>query len=351
MISKDVKNCYDTLKRNVTITGANAGIKTITKKLVCTDILQLFDSSKIQISTKLDSITKYFWDFGDGKTPSYLKNPFHYYSSFGNFTITHAITSLIGCIDTFRTQISIEGPLPNFSIKDTIGCAPFKAEFDNHSQKCSQYIWHFGDPLQNTHSTRVDTSVSFTYLTPGIYDVYLIGSDSVVNPDNQNQVYYCSAVFPDTSAANAPMRRVVVLPHPKAAIDMPDFWCRDQPLKLKSLSDSVYDVFHWNVNGTAITSYQSDTSIDFSTTEKKIIVTLAPTYSQLGNFDAVCFDSASREIDVSGVLADFTYKLDSICNGLSLTNTSEGATNFLWTYSIASNPIGTDKVENPTKEL
>jgi gliding motility-associated-like protein len=351
MITKNSRNCSDTLQKTVSVSGATAGMKKITKKLLCDDIIQLFDSSKIPISTRLDSIVEQYWDFGDGKTPSYLENPFHYYSSFGTYTITHSIRSLVGCIDTVTTQISIEGPLPKFIIQDSIGCAPLKVTFDNLSQRSSKYIWYFGDPLFTTLSTNLDTNVAFSFTKPGIYYIYLLGSDSVVIPDNSGKIKYCSALFPDTSSKLAPVRRVIVLPDPLVGIDIPDFLCRDKQLRLRSSSDSIYDVFNWNVNGTNITSYQSDTMVDFVADSGKIIVKLRPTYAKWGDYEAVCFDSAFKEIYVSGILADFTYQLDSICNGLSLTDASQQAQNYLWAYTIASNAIGTDTIRSPRLNL
>ncbi len=164
LATKDKNGCRDTLVQNISVTNIVAGIKPITKKIICDDIIQLFDSSDLKKYEGLDSIKEYFWDFGDGKNPSYLKNPFHYYSSYGDFIITHSVITASGCSDTVSTSIFIGGPIPDFKIKDTIGCAPFKAEFINESKSVTKYIWYYGDAANSTYSTSLDTGVQFTYM-------------------------------------------------------------------------------------------------------------------------------------------------------------------------------------------
>jgi len=108
----------------VVVENIRAGIKDLSKKLVCDDILQLFDSSSVA-DTVFDKIVKYYWDFGDGKAPSYLENPFHYYSTYGSFTITHVAENKVGCTDTAQISINIDGPIPHFDIlSDTVACVP-----------------------------------------------------------------------------------------------------------------------------------------------------------------------------------------------------------------------------------
>jgi gliding motility-associated-like protein len=334
LVTSDSMGCRDSVSKNFHIHEVDAGIKFIDKKLVCDDIIQLFDSSTVLTTTGLDSVVGHDWDFGDLKSHSYLPNPFHYYATFGKFEITHAIKTAKGCVDTFRTSIIVDGPVPFFTIDDTLGCVPFTTGFNNISQKSTRYIWYFGDPGNNTISTASDSDVVFTYTQPGIYYIKLFAGDSVLNPNNGNKIYYCSSTFPDTTVAVVPLRRVIVLPRPAAGIDIPALWCRDQPLRLKSKSDPVYEVFNWQVNETGITSYSSDTTVNFVADSGRISIKLMPTYAKWGNYDVTCFDTTSIDIRASGILADFTFKLDSICNGIAATNNSKQAIDFLWTYSI-----------------
>jgi PKD repeat protein len=129
----------------------------------------------------------------------------------------HRVQNTQGCVDTTSIVIKIEGPIAKFDItSDTIGCAPFTARFKNQSVKTRDYIWYFGDPLNSKLSTNRDTNVSFTYTKPGTYYVYLFGSDSVINPNAGNAIYYCKSFFPDTTVPNRLYRKIIVLPSPKA---------------------------------------------------------------------------------------------------------------------------------------
>lgn len=346
MATKDINNCWDTVKTTIGVSGILAGIKPITKKIVCDDIIQFFDSTDLKQFSGLDSIKNYSWDFGDSKQPSYLKNPFHYYSSYGNFLVTHAVQTLSGCTDTARVTVFIGGPIPHFVIKDTMGCAPFTAQFVNQSKTVSKYIWYFGDASSSTYSTSKDTQVNFTYNQPGIYDIYLFGSDSVINPDNQNKVYYCSAWFPDSSSAFPPLRRVVVLPKPKADFTLDEHGCTNKLLNLRSLADPIYSTFNWKLNNDSFTAYSSDTSVAVRDTGVLKIV-FSPTYQDTGIYNLKCFDTAVRFIKMHEIAASFTKLKGEKCNEYSFTSTSKNAITAKWRYLKDGVEIGTSSGFNP----
>jgi gliding motility-associated-like protein len=341
LATKDINGCRDTLEQKISITGIRAGIKPIAKKIICDDILQLFDSSDLQQYEGLDKIVEYFWDFGDGKKESYLVDPFHFYSSNGNFLVKHAIRTESGCSDTATISISISGPIPDFKIKDTVGCAPFKAEFTNQSKDVSKYIWYYGDPASSTYSTNRDTQVSFTYTQPGIYNIYLFGSDSLKNPDNQNKVYYCSAWFPDSSLANPPVRRVIVLPKPAVNFDLDTLGCLKDLLTLNSTSDPIYDRFHWRINNNRFTSTKKDTALQLTDTGKYII-SLAPKYDPKNAFGIGCYDSISKEISIHDVRAKWSFSEGVSCNQF-LFSDSSGAYNREWTFLKGTELLGSSK--------
>lgn len=347
MASKNRNNCWDTLLIPISVTGIKANIKSSDKKVVCDDIIQFFDSSDLNRYAGLDSIAEYYWDFGDGTTPSYLKNPFHYFNTNDTFTITHAISTVSGCSDTMRTKFYIGGPLPKFSIKDTVGCAPFTAQFNNEGKAVSKYIWYYGDPGSSTYSTSKDTQVSFTYNQPGVYDVYLFGSDSVANPDNQNQVYYCSAWFPDSAKANPPKRRIYVLPNPNVDFALDEIGCLKELLNLKSTADSIYTQFNWRIGNDQFTSYSNDTSIRFNDTGTYLIG-FFPTYDTRSEFDLKCFDTAYKSITIKDVTANFSKHKGDKCNDFFFTNLTKDAEEVEWTYSVGSTLLGNSKANNPS---
>lgn len=337
MVSTDRNNCKDTLVKRIEIGRITAGIKDVSKKIVCDDIIQLFDSSQ-WFNQPGDSIKYHYWDFGDGKTPSYLKNPFHFYSTYGEFTITHVVQNTLGCIDTAYRTITVDGPQPHFDIlSDTVGCVPHTVEFKNNSKQAEDYIWYFGDSSSgaNTLSTKSDSNVRFTYTKPGIYYIYLFAGDSVVNPNNNNNIYYCSALFPDSTAVNPIVRRVVILPIPKADFDIEGNFCEGQTVRLVDKSDTIYDMYRWYFDSDSVISSSSPVEFTLSDTGE-FTVRYKPTYEPEGPYQRECYEEAEKKYRVSVNRTDFSFYKDSLCPTYYFTATGEEGTTYFWDFGHPS---------------
>lgn len=333
----DATGCADTTVMVIEVKDIQAGIKEVTKKLLCDDIIQLFDSSFLEDSV-FDMIDFHYWDFGDGKAPSYLEDPFHNYSTYGEFTIQHVVGSKGGCTDTTYTKILIEGPLPHFDIlSDTVACAPHTVEFKNNTQLASDYIWFFGDTSssRNTYSTQSDTNVTFTYNKPGIYYIYLFAGDSVVNPDNGNQTYYCNSIFPDTNSNFIEKRRVVILPIPQVDFDAEGVLCTDRVLTLTDKSDPIYTLYRWFWNNDS--SVTQDSSVQIILDQPgKMTIDYRPTYTPVGPYQKECFDSVSKEIEVFSNDNDFSFVKDSICPTFYFSADVGPGDEFMWDFGHPS---------------
>jgi len=314
MASVDGTGCSDTSTQWVVVENIDAGIRDLAKKLLCDDILQLFDSSTVA-DTTFDKIVSYYWDFGDGKTPSFLKDPFHYYSTYGDFTITHVAENKVGCKDTAVITINIDGPLPHFDIlSDTVACVPHTVTFKNNSQKASDYIWYFGDTSSNSNSlsTKSDSNVSFTYTNPGTYYIYLYAGDSVVNPDNGNNIYYCNSTFPDTNALVHEVRRVVILPIPQVDFDTEGSLCKGTSISLVDQSDSIYQTYRWFYQNDSVISNQSTNNVYLEDTGT-LEIRYRPTYIPTGPYQRKCYDSITKTLEIFENTASFDFTQDSIC--------------------------------------
>ncbi|MFM9946217.1 MAG: PKD domain-containing protein [Bacteroidia bacterium] len=329
LAAKDSSNCWDTLTKLVNVGGVHAGIKNIFKRIICDGIVQLYDSSFSDYRPPLDSITKYYWEFGDGGNPSYVQNPFHYYSTFGNYTIFQRVENSRGCTDTAYINIVIEGPVANFDIVgDTVGCAPFTAEFDNKSIKTKDYIWYFGDPSNNKRSTNRDTNVRFTYTQPGTYYIYLFGSDSVINPNAGNAIYYCKTFFPDTSVLGHPVRRIVVLPAPNADFNVNFIQCKNKPIVVTANSDSLYTLHRWSIAGGDSLETTNKSGSLVSADTGTFVIKYAPWYQHTG---AACLDTVSKPVRITQMNATFDIFNDSTsCPVYTFTNTSQGYKSIKW---------------------
>ncbi|MBE2288800.1 MAG: PKD domain-containing protein [Chitinophagaceae bacterium] len=116
-----------------------------------------------------------FWTFGDGGS-STGTTPTHVYSTTGSFTVRLVVTDINGCTDTMiqLAYINVTKPSASFTMSDTFSiCAPVLVSFTNTSTGGSINDWKFGDG--NISSMVSPTNM---YLTPGLYPVRLIVSDS-----------------------------------------------------------------------------------------------------------------------------------------------------------------------------
>ena len=341
MASVDRDGCRDTAVQKIYVGGSKSGIKEIKGIVVCDDAVQFFDSS-ITISAD-DSIIQHKWLFGDGRAPSFVKDPFHFYSIFGEYEITHVIRSANGCVDTSRATLIVDGPVPSFDIvSDTVGCAPFTVEFDNTSRNVSNYIWYFGDQNNSTLSTSSDSNVTFTYTTPGTYYIYLYGSDSVVNPDN-NEIRFCQSFFPDTTIVPYPIRRVVVVPVPSADFDLPTEACVGEVVTFVDRSDPTYRNFEWYIsNGDTVITSQQNGKYKF-TKPGMYSVLYRPTYVPRGPYMRECFDTITKFIFIRE-LPESDFILDSLdCDGNAVfVNRSTGATSYNWSFGDVTIPNSSD---------
>lgn len=87
------------------------------------------------------------WDFGDGTTAVQLYAT-HTYNTPGVYTVKCYISVNNGCSDTVEYVNFIhvgQKPTVNFSVSDTVGCAPHNVQFTNLSTNYTSSTWSFGD--------------------------------------------------------------------------------------------------------------------------------------------------------------------------------------------------------------
>lgn len=66
-------------------------------------------------------------------------------------------------------------PKAEFTVDNNIGCAPFEVSFENFSSDSDSYIWNFGNGITDS----VTFEPTFTFTTPGTYEVFLYVTDSI----------------------------------------------------------------------------------------------------------------------------------------------------------------------------
>jgi gliding motility-associated-like protein len=174
-----------------------------TDRTLCAgDTIQFFSLSD-------DSISEYFWDFGNGKTSNSVA-PFAVYPDSGSFNISLKLIDNVGCdsMQVLQKFIAVQKPpIPDFDA-DTLSsvCFPLTVQFNDlsaHSQ-LKNWLWNFGFG----GAISVFKNPIFTYPRPGNYTVSLTVSSSFgckaeISKSNYIQVGgpYAEFNLPDTACA------------------------------------------------------------------------------------------------------------------------------------------------------
>lgn len=197
LICSNQFGCLDTLIQQAMITVKNNFIPAMTLS-DSTGCLPL----NVTFNTPVSSgISSYLWDFGNGST-STLSTVNHAYNSSGIYNISLTITTVDGCIysNNSGNQVEIPAPAqPMFSATNTNGCAPLAVSFTNQSQNAVSYNWDFG-----TSNYSTDVNPTYVYGGAGGFTVILhafnsIGCESIYTMPNAVTTTRPYAAF---SAAN-----------------------------------------------------------------------------------------------------------------------------------------------------
>lgn len=101
------------------------------------------------LSTPAGGITKWTFNFGDGRTQSFTNPPFtHTYTDTGKFVIQLTVEDNAGCTHTFEMPDTLRftKPVPGFSANYTTICPLTDIQFtDTSSGSGLTYAWDFGD--------------------------------------------------------------------------------------------------------------------------------------------------------------------------------------------------------------
>jgi len=148
-------------------------------------------------------VTKWTWDFGDGKGSS-EQNPAHTYWNGGAYNVILTVSNDYGASDRTKLQyISVVGPLKSdFTANPPTGKAPLSVRFTDHSIGTpTSWSWDFGDG-----KTSIEQNPTHVFSTVGSYDVRLTvtrGGDT----DSSTQIVNVGGV-PITDFSGEPLSGV-----------------------------------------------------------------------------------------------------------------------------------------------
>ncbi|MBN9299055.1 MAG: PKD domain-containing protein [Filimonas sp.] len=176
---------------------------TVSNPKGCTPLSTTFTST----ATPGDgTISKYFWDFGDGTTNNSgtLSNTTHTYTATQQYDVVLTVTNSYGCGITVSKPAAVEGVgavASVFAANKTVLCDLSEAAvFSNNSTGPGTltYTWDFGDGTTST-----DKTPSHVYTQKGTYTIKLTTSSSEGCTNTATQTNYINAQN-FTSAINMP---------------------------------------------------------------------------------------------------------------------------------------------------
>lgn len=309
LVSRSVEGCSDSVSKNI-------NIEQVTATFSSKDTVNTCAPAYVSFSAKGIGIDSFLWYFGDGEMlRTKDTNIAHVYKHNSGDMSTGYDVMLVakgksGCTDTLlrKKYIKVLGPIPAFSVNNTIGCEPLQVSFTNKSKFTEKYYLDFGD------FSEPDT-VSFGPHTYMVTDS--TASYSVVKPRLlAKDAFGCSvwAYVPDS---------VVVYKAPLAGFSVENKQsCASEPVSF--INHSKYAVkFYWDFN--------SDGKVDDTTRNPKIF--LAPgkyavtltAENAIGCKDVLFIRNIVTVFDKPE--AAISANVDTVCAGGNITFTIAGKDN------------------------
>jgi gliding motility-associated-like protein len=261
-------------------------------------------------NTDYKPITKWLWDFGDGKT-STEENPKHIYSSSGSFTIRLIVGAQNGCYsDVSAEKTIIIKPKVNakFTAK-TNTCIETEVTFIDQSfmdvGNVVKWVWDMGDGKTPQNRT---SSAAFNYKfdSPGKYTISLIAHG-------------------DNGCISLPYtQEITVTALPISDFEIPDVCVKDGETIFKNLSTNIDGTtngltYLWNFDDPSSGAANTSTNVDGKhqfTVARNYNITLTITN------DNGCVKVEKKVFTVNGKdpVADFEIlNKNSLCSNHSFT--------------------------------
>lgn len=211
-------------------------------------------------------------------------------------------------------------PDAEFTADNTLGCAPFTVTFTNFSTESDSYQWVFG----NGDSTSTIFEPTVTFDSAGIYQVYLVVTDSI-------------CLLTDTAQIT-----ITVTDSLELDVTVDQELCQPIPLDLTAFTNGTADNFIWstNINFTDTLNANVQDSMLNITPSGPITYYVEVSNAGCSLIDSVVIDFIGSSLLLTGN--------DSICAG-DLTTLTAASTNpaiiftYVWTPDsvIQGSPAGT----------
>ncbi len=293
--------CSDTASVDVTVLPIPTADFVLDQDAAC-------DSITVAITDQSVSAVQYAWDFGDGTFDTNPNPPPHSYTAAGAYVISLTVTNALGCTHSFNRTVHVYDP-PTVGIQVANLCFGETAQFTpvigtDPGNPITTWTWDLGDG--STSSAQFPTHA---YAAAGPYVITL----DVTTP-------YCGNT--GTQWVNVQARPVAAFT-PSSVLS-----CSPMDVSFANITTGATQYLWLFGDGQTDTApAPSHTYTNFGTSDTIYTVTLIAS-SPFG-----CADTVAVDITVApGVQAGFTHNAQPGCAPMDVgfTNTSSGATTYLW---------------------
>ncbi len=287
----------------IRVVGVEADIA-LSQRTFCDSVtLQLKDTSRVIE----DNIVSWLWNFGDGTT-STAQNPTHTFFTTGNYNLSLAVTTSLGCTDTvlFNPGIKIvNSPVIDISSNNN-ACvnAPFAfaGNILRADTSALQWSWSFG----NNVGSLIQNPPVQVYNAAGNYTVRLIATNS-------------------SGCADTSSKPIVIHPLPVVDAGLDTVVCRGISYLLQPSGAASYT---WQAHPTlSCTNCTSPLAVPDTLTR----------YFVTGTNAFGCSASDSVSINVIQKFKVTVSQRDTLCIGESAQLQAFGANSYLWSPSTGLN--------------
>jgi len=151
------------------------------------------NGNAISLTNTSTGATSYAWNFGDGSM-STDENPTHNYAMDGTYTVTLTATNACGTTTTTETVTVITAATVAFTADILSGCTPLTVNFtDQSTGTVDSWLWEITGA---TPSSSTNQNPTFTFDTPGTYDVTLTATNASGDYTNTQTSYIVVASTP-----------------------------------------------------------------------------------------------------------------------------------------------------------
>ena len=194
LVTSNIGCVSDTMKKTLVVNAKPVAAFSLTGPFCQNKNINITNTS----STATGTITKWYWDMGNGQIFDKADgNPFNYaYATTGTFTVKHVVTTSSGCISDTISQIITVGyvPIPGFTLPEVCLNDAF-AEFTNTTTITGgnlnqvTWLWNFGNPAAGAGNPNTSTILNgrHRYSSAGDYTVKLVATSTLGCTDSLTQ--------------------------------------------------------------------------------------------------------------------------------------------------------------------